>query len=110
MLETCEACLSSAVLVDPSSISGDEVVLTLNVDPVDPDVAASWTRCVEAEEELYLVNVGPACAGTRDKVVSVWADVDFEAVPVASVDSVDIWETGAGKDCIGAASHELNLR
>src|SRR5947209_4729442 len=109
MFETCEACFSSAVLADPSAIGGDEVVLSLDVDSVDPDIAASWTRCVEREEELYLVNVGPARAGTPDKVVSVRADVDFESMPVASVDSVDIWETGTCKDCIRATGYELNL-
>src|SRR2546428_2163282 len=110
MLEAREACLSSAVLADPSAIGGDEVVLSLNVDSVYPDVAAPWTRCVEREEELYLVYVRPARAGTRDKVVPVWADVDFETVPVAGVDSVDIWEARTGKDCVRAAGYELNLR
>src|SRR2546426_12005666 len=110
MFEAREACLSSAILTDARTIGSDEVVLSLNVDPVDPDVAAPWTRCVEREEELYLVNVGPARAGTRDKVVSVLADVDFESVPVTSVDSVDIWKAGAGKDCVRVAGYELDLR
>ena len=110
VFEACETCLSSTVLANPSAIGSDEVVLPFNVDSVDPDVTASWTRSVEREEELYLVDVCPTRPGTRDKVIPIGSNVDFEPVPVASADSVDIRETRASKDCIRAAGYELNLR
>src|SRR5438445_8988418 len=102
--------LSSPVLALLGRVGCYEVILSFDVDSVNPDVAASGSRRVEAEEELYLVDVGPAGPWTRNKVASIGSDEHLEAVPVARVHSVDVGKRWTGEDCIRASGHELNLR
>jgi len=105
-----ETCLSSTILALLDRVGGYEVILSFDVDSVNPDVAPSRSRRVEAEEELYLVDVGPVGPGARDKVVSIGSNEHLEAVPIARVHSVDVGERWTGEDCVGASCHELNLR